>query len=192
MSEIKGTKTEKNLLKSFAGESQAKMRYTLFAEKAQEEGYEQIAELFKETGINEKEHANIFFSFLDRGENLEITAAYPAGFVGTTEENLKAAAMGENEEHTELYPEFARIAEEEGFKRVATAYRLISKVEQEHEKRYLKLLENIQNGKVFRRDGVARWKCRACGYVHEGEEALKICPVCGKPLAFFEIKETNY
>ena len=192
MSEIKGTKTEKNLLKSFAGESQAKMRYTLFAEQAKEEGYEQIADLFLETAWNEKEHANVFFSFLDRGENLEITAAYPAGIVGTTEENLKASAMGENEEHTELYPEFARIAEEEGFRKVATAYRLISKVEVEHEKRYLKLLSNIQNGKVFKKEEVVKWKCRACGYVHEGEEALKICPVCGKQLAFFEIKETNY
>jgi len=192
MSQIKGTKTEKNLLKSFAGESQAKMRYTLFAEQAKEEGYEQIADLFLETAWNEKEHANVFFSFLDRGENLEITAAYPAGIVGTTEENLKASAMGENEEHTELYPEFARIAEEEGFRKVATAYRLISKVEVEHEKRYLKLLSNIQNGKVFKKEEVVKWKCRACGYVHEGEEALKICPVCGKQLAFFEIKETNY
>jgi rubrerythrin len=192
MSEMKGTKTEKNLLKSFAGESQAKMRYTLFAEKAREEGYEQIAELFLETAWNEKEHANVFFSFLDRGENLEITAAYPAGVVGTTADNLKAAAMGENEEHTELYPEFARIAEEEGFRKVATAYRLISKVEEEHEARYLKLLENIQKEQVFKKDEQVRWKCRACGYVHEGEEALKRCPVCGKPLAFFEIKETNY
>jgi rubrerythrin len=192
MSEMKGTKTEKNLLKSFAGESQAKMRYTLFAEKAREEGYEQIAELFLETAWNEKEHANVFFSFLDRGENLEITAAYPAGIVGTTADNLKAAAMGENEEHTELYPEFARIAEEEGFRKVATAYRLISKVEEEHEARYLKLLENIQKEQVFKKDEQVRWKCRACGYVHEGEEALKRCPVCGKPLAFFEIKETNY
>ncbi|HCX04377.1 MAG TPA: rubrerythrin family protein [Clostridiales bacterium] len=192
MSEMKGTKTEKNLLKSFAGESQAKMRYTLFAEKAKEEGYEQIAELFLETAWNEKEHANVFFSFLDRGENLEITAAYPAGIVGTTADNLKAAAMGENEEHTELYPEFARIAEEEGFRKVATAYRLISKVEEEHEARYLKLLENIQKEQVFKKDEQVRWKCRACGYVHEGEEALKRCPVCGKPLAFFEIKETNY
>ncbi len=192
MSEMKGTKTEKNLLKSFAGESQAKMRYTLFAEKAREEGYEQIAELFLETAWNEKEHANVFFSFLDRGENLEITAAYPAGIVGTTADNLKAAAMGENEEHTELYPEFARIAEEEGFKKVATAYRLISKVEEEHEARYLKLLKNIEEENVFKKDETVRWKCRACGYVHEGEEALKRCPVCGKPLAFFEIKETNY
>lgn len=192
MSEMKGTKTEKNLLKSFAGESQAKMRYTLFAEKAREEGYEQIAELFLETAWNEKEHANVFFSFLDRGENLEITAAYPAGIVGTTADNLEAAAMGENEEHTELYPEFARIAEEEGFRKVATAYRLISKVEEEHEARYLKLLENIQKEKVFKRERPVRWKCRACGYVHEGEEALKRCPVCAKPLSFFEIKETNY
>jgi rubrerythrin len=192
MSEMKGTKTEKNLLKSFAGESQAKMRYTLFAEKAKEEGYEQIAELFLETAWNEKEHANVFFSFLDRGENLEITAAYPAGVVGTTADNLKAAAMGENEEHTELYPEFARIAEEEGFRKVATAYRLISKVEEEHEARYLKLLKNIEEENVFKKDETVRWKCRACGYVHEGEEALKRCPVCGKPLAFFEIKETNY
>ena len=192
MSQIKGTKTEKNLLKSFAGESQAKMRYTLFAEQAKEEGYEQIADLFLETAWNEKEHANVFFSFLDRGENLEITAAYPAGIVGTTEENLKAAAMGENEEHTELYPEFAKVAEEEGFDEIATAFRKIAEVEKEHEKRYLKLLNNIREGKVFKRDKVVRWKCGNCGYVHEAKEAPEECPACLHDLKYFELKESNY
>ncbi len=192
MGSVKGTQTEKNLLKAFAGESQARMRYTFFAEKAKKEGYEQIAELFLETAYNEKVHAERFFSFLDRGENLEITAAYPAGLVGTTAENLKAAAMGENEEWTELYPAFAKTAEEEGFSDVAHAFRFIAKVEVEHEKRYLKLLENVENDQVFEKESTVRWKCRECGYVHESEKALKKCPVCKKTQAFFEIKETNY
>ncbi len=192
MASVKGTKTELNLLKAFAGESQARMRYTFFAEKAKEEGYEQIAELFLETAYNEKVHAERFFSFLDRGENLEITAAYPAGVVGNTAENLKAAAMGENEEWTELYPEFARVAEEEGFKDVANAFKFIAKVEVEHEKRYLKLLENVEKELVFKKSEPVRWKCRECGYVHEGESALRKCPVCLVSEAFFEIKETNY
>jgi rubrerythrin len=192
MGSVKGTQTEKNLLKAFAGESQARMRYTFFAEKAKKEGYEQIAELFLETAYNEKVHAERFFSFLDRGENLEITAAYPAGLVGTTAENLKAAAMGENEEWTELYPAFAKTAEEEGFSDVAHAFRFIAKVEVEHEKRYLKLLENVENDQVFEKESTVRWKCRECGYVHESEKALKKCPVCKKSQAFFEIKETNY
>ncbi|SHI91444.1 Rubrerythrin [Dethiosulfatibacter aminovorans DSM 17477] len=188
----KGTKTEQNLLKAFAGESQARMRYTFFAEKAKEEGFEQIAALFLETAENEKEHAQRFFNFLDRGEGLEITAAYPAGLVGTTAENLKAAAAGENEEWSELYPEFAKVAEDEGFKDVATAFRLISKVEVEHEKRYLKLLENVEKDQVFKKEGKSRWKCRACGYVHEGTSSLKKCPVCLKSEAYFELKEGNY
>jgi rubrerythrin len=192
MGSVKGTKTELNLLKAFAGESQARMRYTFFAEKAKVEGFEQIAELFLETAYNEKVHAERFFSFLDRGENLEITAAYPAGIVGTTADNLKAAAMGENEEWSDLYPSFAKVAEEEGFKDVANAFKFIAKVEVQHEKRYLKLLENVENGLVFRKEEISRWKCRECGYVHEGEGALKKCPVCFKPEAFFEIKETNY
>jgi rubrerythrin len=188
----KGTKTEQNLLKAFAGESQARMRYTFFAEKAKEEGFEQIAALFLETAENEKEHAYRFFDFLESGEGLEINAAYPAGIVGTTAENLKAAAAGENEEWSEIYPEFAKIAEEEGFKAVATTFKMIAKVEVEHEKRYLKLLENVENEQVFKKEGKSRWKCRACGYVHEGNSALKKCPVCFKTEAYFELKEGNY
>lgn len=179
-------------MKAFAGESQARMRYTFFAEKAKEEGFEQIAALFLETAENEKEHAYRFFKFLERGEGLEISAAYPAGVVGTTAENLKAAAAGENEEWSELYPEFARIAEDEGFKDVASAFKVIAKVEVEHEKRYLKLLENIEKDQVFNKEGKSRWKCRACGYVHEGNSALKKCPVCLKNEAYFELKEGNY
>lgn len=192
MSAIKGTQTEKNLLKSFAGESQARNRYQMFAKKAIEEGYEQIAGLFNETADNERVHAEIFFSFLTAGEALEITAAYPAGTVGTTYENLLAAAHGENEEHTVLYPMFAKIAEEEGFKDVATAYRMISKVEYEHEMRYLKLADNCANEEVFSKKEKTRWKCRECGYVHEGEKAPALCPTCKKPQGYFEVKETNY
>jgi len=191
MKKLEGTKTEQNLLKAFAGESQARTRYTLFAEKAKEEGYEQIAELFLETAENEKYHAEKFFSFLE-GRPLEITATYPAGKVGTTGENLKAAAMGENEEHTDIYPEFAKIAKEEGFPQVAAAFNLVAKVEVEHEERYLKLLKNLEEGKVFKKEKAARWKCRACGYVHEAEEAPAKCPLCGVEKAYFEIKETNY
>ena len=189
---IRGSQTEKNLLKSFAGESQARMRYTLFAEKAMEEGYEQIAALFLETAENEKYHAQRFFSFLDRGVGVEIQAAYPAGYVGTTLENLKMAADGEHEEHTILYPEFAAVAQEEGFPKVAAVFRLIGKIEVEHEKRYRKLIENVEKEAVFKKSERTRWKCRACGYVHEGEKALDTCPVCLKPQAFFEIKEKNY
>lgn len=192
MADVKGTQTEKNLLKSFAGESQARGRYTMFAKKAVEEGYEQIAALFLETADNERVHAEIFFNYLTSGEALEITAAYPAGKVGTTLENLKAAAMGENEEYTELYPEFARVAEEEGFKAVAASYKLISSVEAEHEKRYLKLAENLTKGEVFTKNGKVRWKCRECGYVHEGDKAPAACPTCKKPQSYFEIKESNY
>lgn len=192
MAEIKGTQTEKNLLKSFAGESQARGRYTMFAKKAVEEGYEQIAAIFLETADNERVHAEIFFNYLTAGEALEITAAYPAGKVGTTLENLKGAAMGENEEYTELYPEFAKVAEEEGFKAVAASYRLISSVEAEHEKRYLKLAENLSKGEVFTKNGKVRWKCRECGYVHEGDNAPAVCPTCKKPQGYFEIKESNY
>jgi rubrerythrin len=191
MGNIKGTKTEQNLLKSFAGESQARMRYTLFAEQAAKEGYEQIAAYFRETAHNEKAHAERFFSFLEGGM-LEITAAYPAGKVGTTAENLKEAAAGENEEYTDLYPSFAQIAEEEGFKDVATAYRMISKVEEKHEQRYLKLLDNIEKEKVFKKDQPAKWKCWVCGYVHEGDKAPKKCPVCFSDTSQFAIKEENY
>ena len=188
---IKGTKTEQNLLKAFAGESQARNRYTMFAKKATKEGYNQIANLFLETADNERVHAERFFSFLEGG-GVEITAMYPAGIVGTTLENLKAAAAGENEEYTELYPEFAKIAKEEGFSEVAAAFTMIAKVEKEHEQRYLKLASNIENDKVFKKDETTRWKCDKCGYVHEGTSAPEKCPACLHPTKYFEVKETNY
>ncbi len=191
MNSLKGSKTEQNLLKAFAGESQARMRYDYFAKQARKEGYEQIAAFFEETAINEKAHAKRFFNFLEGGM-VEITAAYPAGKIGTTLENLKAAAAGENEEWTSLYPEFARIAEEEGFKEVAIAFKLISRVEKAHEERYKTLYQNIEEGKVFERDGVVIWKCRNCGYLHEGKKPPLNCPACQHPQAFFEIKESNY
>jgi len=191
MKSLKGTKTEQNLLKAFAGESQARMRYNYFAEKAREEGLEQIAALFEETAINEKAHARRFFDFLEGG-GVEITAMYPAGMVGDTLQNLKAAADGENEEWTELYPEFARIATEEGFPTVASAFKLIAKVEKEHEERYRTLYNNLEAGKVFMRGDKIMWKCRNCGYIHEGESAPKTCPTCLFPQSYFEIKETNY
>lgn len=191
MPELKGTRTEANLLKSFAGESQARTRYTYFASKAAKEGYKQIEAIFLETARNEKEHAKRFFKFLEGGM-VEITASYPAGVIGTTEENLLASAEGENEEYTELYPEFAEVAEKEGFPQIASAFRKIAEVEAEHEKRYLKLLNNIREDKVFKKDDVVRWKCDNCGYVHEGKEAPKTCPACIHPQKYFEIKETNY
>lgn len=191
MSSIKGTRTEQNLLKSFAGESQAKNRYEFFAKTAKKEGYEQIAELFNETAMQEMQHAKTFFNFLEGGM-VEITASYPAGVIGTTAENLKAAAEGENEEWTELYPEFAKVAEEEGFKKIATAYKLIAKVEAVHEAKYLKLLANVEEGKVFEKEEKVRWVCRKCGHVHESTKALKNCPVCGHPEAYFEVEKTNY
>ncbi|MCX6225246.1 MAG: rubrerythrin family protein [Bacteroidia bacterium] len=188
---IKGTQTEKNLLKAFAGESQAKNRYEFFAKAARQEGFEQIAALFEETAENEQSHAKQFFRFLEGGP-VEITAIYPAGRVGTTAENLKASARGENEEWTILYPEFERIARDEGFKEVANAFKLIAKIEAEHEKRFEKLYENIETGKVFERDEKVRWKCRKCGYVHEGTKPLENCPACQHPKGFFELKESNY
>jgi rubrerythrin len=191
MGSIKGTRTEQNLLKAFAGESQARMRYDYFASVAKKEGLEQISALFTETALNEKEHAKRFFKFLEGGM-VEITAAYPAGKIGTTLENLKAAADGENEEWTELYPEFARIAEEEGFRDVASAFKLIARVEKAHEARYRKLYDNLEQGKVFVRDGKVVWKCRNCGYLHEGSSAPKNCPACLHPQAHFEIMEENY
>lgn len=189
---IKGTKTEKNLLKSFAGESQARNRYTMFAKAAQKEGFEQIAAIFIETAEQEFQHAKTFFNYLESGENLEITAMYPAGKVGTTAENLKAAAMGEHEEWEDLYPEFAKIAEEEGFKEIATSFKMIAKVEAEHEKRYLKFLQNIETNKVFEKEEEVEWMCRKCGYVHKGKKALKTCPACKHPEAYFEIHTSNY
>lgn len=188
---IKGTKTEQNLLKAFAGESQARNRYEMFAKIAKKEGYEQIAAIFQETADQEKEHAKRFFRFLEGGM-LEITAAYPAGKEGTTFENLKAAAAGENEEWTELYPEFAKIAEEEGFKAVATAFKMIAKVEKHHEERYVKLANNIEDLVVFKKDGKVMWKCRNCGYVYESEKALETCPACLHPKAYMELNCDNY
>ncbi len=191
MAGIKGTKTEKNLLASFAGESQARNRYTFFASQAKKEGYEQIAAIFLETAENEKEHAKRFFKFLEGGM-VEIQASYPAGVIGNTLENLKAAAAGEKEEHTKLYPEAADIAEKEGFKDVAATFRYIAKVEAEHEKRYLKLISNIEKGEVFRKEKVVKWKCRNCGYIHEGKEAPEKCPSCLHPKSYFEVSEENY
>ena len=191
MESIKGTETEKNLLKAFAGESQAKNRYTFFAKQAKKDGYEQISALFLETAMNEEEHAKIFFKFLEGGD-VEITAAYPAGVIGTTAENLKAAAMGENEEWTKLYPEFAEVAGQEGFKRIAAAFKLISKIEADHEARFLKLLGNLEEGKAFLRDEKIQWFCRKCGHVHFGEKALEKCPVCGHPQGYFEEKAENF
>ena len=191
MESLKGTQTEQNLLKAFAGESQARMRYDYFAKQARKEGLEQIAAIFDETAINEKAHAKRFFKFLEGGM-VEITAAYPAGVIGNTMENLKAAAEGENEEWTLLYPNFADIAEKEGFKEVAVAFRMIAKVEKAHEERYLNLYSNLEEGKVFEREGKVIWKCINCGYLHESTKALKTCPACLHPQAFFQIKENNY
>ncbi len=188
---IKGTKTEQNLLKAFAGESQAARRYEMFAKIASADGYEQIASIFMETADHEKRHAKTFFEFLEGGM-LEITAAYPAGKLGTTAENLKASAEGENEEWTHLYPEFARIAEEEGFRRIATSFKLVASVEAEHEKRYLKLLKRVLDGTVYERPQKTKWFCKKCGYVYEGEKALKNCPACRHPQKWFEEMAENY
>jgi rubrerythrin len=188
---MKGSKTEKNLLASFAGESQARNRYTFFASQAKKEGYEQIAAIFLETAENEKEHAKKFFKFLEGG-NAEITATYPAGKIGTTAENLKAAAMGENEEHTVLYPAFAKTAEEEGFKDAAFVWLKISEVEKHHEERYLALLKTIEQGSTFKKDAPVKWKCRNCGYIHEGKTAPEKCPTCDHPKAYFELLCESY
>jgi rubrerythrin len=191
MTSIKGTKTEQNLLKAFAGESQARMRYDYFASQAKKEGLEQISALFQETALNEKEHAKRFFKFLEGGM-VEITASYPAGVIGNTLGNLKASADGENEEWTELYPEFAKTAEEEGFKEVARVFKMIAKVEKAHEERYRTLYKNLEEGHVFKREDKVIWKCRNCGFIHEGTVAPKICPACDHPQSYFEIKEDNY
>lgn len=188
---VKGTKTEQNLLAAFAGESQARNRYTYAASVAEKEGYLQIAELFRETAENEKEHAKRFFKFLEGGM-VEITAIYPAGVIGTTAENLKAAAGGEHEEWTQLYPEAGKIAREEGFPDVATAFEYIAKVEQAHETRYLKLLANLEQGLVFKKPQAITWKCRNCGYVHTGDSAPTTCPACLHPQKYFEVKGENY
>jgi len=188
---IKGTKTEQNLLKSFAGESQARNRYTFFASKAKKDGYEQIANFFEETAAQEKEHAKLFFKFLEGGM-VEITASFPAGVIGSTAENLFAAAEGEHEEWNLLYPEFARIAEEEGFPEVATAFNLVSTVEKRHEERYRKLLQNIEKDEVFKRSNKAVWACRNCGFLYYGEKSPESCPCCHHPQAYFELKADNY
>lgn len=188
---IKGSKTEQNLLKAFAGESQARNRYEFFSSVAKKEGYMQIAAIFQETANQEKEHAKRFFKFLEGGAT-EITAAYPSGIIGTTMENLKAAAEGENEEWTELYPEFARIAMEEGFKEVAVAFKMIATVEKEHETRYLKLLQNLSEDKVFIKEGKVWWQCMNCGYVYQSAKALENCPACNHPKAYMQLKPENY
>ncbi|MDA3823626.1 MAG: rubrerythrin family protein [Bacteroidales bacterium] len=191
MKSLKGTETEKNLLASFAGESQARTRYNYFASAAKKEGYVQISKIFEETADNEKEHAKRFFKFLEGGA-VEITAMYPAGVIGTTAENLKASAMGENEEHTELYPEFANIAEKEGFPEIAAIYKFIAEVEKHHEERFNALLKNIEDGKVFKKDSSVTWKCNNCGYVHEGTEAVEMCPACAHPQAHFQLLDDNF
>jgi rubrerythrin len=188
---IKGTKTEQNLLKSFAGESQARSRYVFFASVAKKEGFEKIADVFAETAEQEKEHAKRFFKFLEGGM-VEITASYPAGIIGTTKENLTAAAAGEYEEWHDLYPAFADVAMEEGFPQIATAFKMIAKVEAEHEKRYRTLLARVEEDKVFERDEEIEWQCRNCGYVHKGKKAPENCPACNHPKAFFEPKKNNY
>jgi len=191
LNSIKNSKTEQNLLKAFAGESQARNRYEFFAKVAKKEGYEQISNIFQETANQEKEHGKRFFKFLEGGE-VEIVVSYPAGKIGTTRENLKAAAEGENEEWVDLYPQFAEIAEEEGFLKIADAFRMIAKVEAEHERRFLKLLQNISEDKVFMKDGKVWWKCLNCGYVYESEEALDVCPACLHPQSYMQVREENY
>jgi len=187
---LKGTKTEQNLLKSFAGESQARNRYEFFSKAAKKEGFEQISRIFQETANQEKEHAKRFFKFLEGGA-VEITATFPAGIIGTTKENLKAAAEGENEEWTELYPLFSEIAKEEGFPEIALAFKMIAKVEAEHERIYLKLLQNISEDTVFIKEGKVWWKCINCGYVYQSEKALELCPACLHPKAYMQIREEN-
>lgn len=189
--EFKGSKTEKNLLAAFAGESQARNRYSYFSSAAKKAGYEQIAAIFLETAENEKEHAKIFFKLLQGGE-VEITAAYPAGVIGDTAANLKAAAAGENLEWTTLYQNFAKTAKQDGFLEAHNAFSQVAKVEKHHESRYLALLKNVQGGKVFQKDKPAKWHCRNCGYVHEGTAAPEKCPVCQHPQGNFEITAENY
>jgi len=189
--DFEGSNTEKNLLAAFAGESQARTRYTFFASVAKKEGYEQIAAIFQETADNEKEHAKLFFKHL-KGGIVEVKAAYPAGVIASTAENLKAAAEGEKLEWGTLYPNFADVAEQEGFSDVARTFRSIAKVEANHERRYLKLLENVKQRKVFKKDKPIKWKCRNCGYVYEGSEAPEKCPVCSHPRSYFEVWRENY
>ncbi len=191
MNSLKGTRTEKNILTAFAGESQARNRYTYFVSQAKKDGFVQISKVFEETANHEKEHAKRLFKFLEGGE-VEITGGFPAGKVGTTAENLKAAAGGENHEWTTMYPEFANIADEEGFPEVAAAMRAIAVAEKQHEKRYLGLLANIESGKVFKKDGPVVWRCQNCGYIHEGPEAPELCAACAHPQAHFELLAENW
>jgi len=191
MASVKGTKTEINLLAAFAGESQARNRYTYFAGKAKKEGYEQIAFIFEETANQEKEHAKRFFNFLQGGE-ADIIASFPSGIIGTTLENLKAAAAGEKHEHTNLYPAFAKTAREEGFEAIAVVFEKISVAEKQHEKRYSALAANIEADLVFKRKEKTVWRCRNCGYLHEGNEAPDLCPACAHPKAHFELLGENY
>jgi rubrerythrin len=188
---LRGSQTEKNLLAAFAGESQARNRYTYFASVAKKEGYEQISAIFLETAANEKEHAKRFFRLLEGGD-VEITAAYPAGVIGTTLDNLKAAADGENMEWTKIYKDFEAIAAKEGFKEIADQFKEIAEVEEQHEARYRKLWKNVKDKTVFARDKVVRWKCRNCGYVHEGKTAPDKCPACAHPQAYYELMVENY
>src|SRR4030042_1367563 len=188
---LKGSKTEGNLLKAFAGESQARNRYTYFASAARSAGFEQIAAIFIETAENEMEHAKVFFKHLEGGD-VEITATYPAGKIGTTAENLLAAAEGEKLEWGTLYPDFAETARKEGFDKVAESFTEISEVEEQHEKRYRKLLGNVEKGAVFKRDKEVDWKCRNCGYVHHGKEAPKVCPAGKQPQSYYELRAENY
>ena len=191
MATLRGTETEKNILKSFAGESQARTRYTFYASQAAKDGYKQIEAIFLETARNEKEHAERFFKFLEGG-TVEITSSFPAGIIGNTEENLQAAAEGENEEHSELYLEFEKTAREEGFTEIADAFEEIAEVEEEHEKRFRALLKNVKENRVFARDEVQEWKCGNCGYVHKGKKAPEECPACLHDQKYFQLKENNY
>lgn len=191
MGSIKGTRTEQNILKTFAGESQARDRYTYFAATARKEGYVQIADIFEETANQEKEHAKRFFKFLEGGE-LEITASFPAGRIGTTARNLQAAAMGEQQEHEAEYRTFAAIAREEGFAEIAGVWEAVRMAERQHEKRFRALLANIENARVFSRESAVTWRCRNCGFVHEGKEAVEVCPACVHPRAHFELLGENY
>jgi rubrerythrin len=191
MMELKGSKTEKNILTAFAGESQARNRYTYFASEARKEGYIQIADIFEETANQEKEHAKRFFKFLEGGE-AEIQTSFPAGVIGKTAENLKAAAAGEHHEWTNLYPSFAKVAQEEGFGDVAKTFSAIVVAEKQHEKRYLGLLTNVETAIVFKKDKTVIWRCRNCGYLHEGKEAPKVCFACNHPQAYFELLAENW
>ena len=190
--ELKGTQTEKNILTAFAGESQARNRYTYFTSAAKKEGLVQMSAIFQETADQEKEHAKRLFKMLKSGEEVEITAAFPAGKVGTTLENLRAAAGGEHYEWTEMYPSFAETARKEGFDSIADIFEAIAVAEKQHEKRYNELADNIEAGRVFKRDGVVFWRCRNCGYIHEGTEAPRVCPACAHPQAHFELLGENW